>query len=390
METESDKNATAPANQDELRALVESLRAELSSVQPLIESARQEINSLAAVRGQAEALLTEIQSKAQDAQTSAAAILAANQQIENAVATSDANSTMISGRRDEVDAWQIEVGLQLTSAKDAAVKADAALAQVNGAVDTAAESLAAIEASKTTGAAAVVAIEDARKQGSTHAATLQSLADKAKDVEGRVAAYELRLDEFAQQAATELENIKGLLPGATSAGLASAFDARRKSFLNPTTGWQKLFIGSIAALIVLAGSGLVQAMWVGSAMGFEDIIRLWLTRLPIAAALVWLAVHSSREAALAKRLEEDYGYKVAIASTFLGFQKQMSDMGGAVEPTSPLGRLCDGTLAIIASPPGRIYERQALTVTPGSQTADAARAFGEAMREATGAKGSTP
>jgi hypothetical protein len=31
--------------------------------------------------------------------------------------------------------------------------------------------------------------------------------------------------------------------------------------------------------------------------------------LPIAAALIWLALHASHESALAKRLERDYGFK---------------------------------------------------------------------------------
>lgn len=370
--------------EDELRALVAAMKAELSSVQPLMESARQEITALSAARGQAEALLAEIQSKVADAQTTAAAILAANQQIENALASTEVSSTAIGEKKEEVDALHAELGIQLTSAKVAAGKADEALSQANQARDSVAQALEAVEASKLTGGEAAAEVLESKKQGAIHAAALQSLADKAKDVDGRISRYEQKLAEFEEQAMRQLDDITGLLPGATSAGLASAFDERRKSFLEPGTGWQKLFIGSIALLILLAGSGLIQA-WIASApMGYEEILRLWLTRLPIAAALVWLALHSSREAALAKRLEEDYGYKVAIASTFLGFQKQMSEIGGTVETTSPLGRLCDETLAIISSPPGRIYEKQSLTVTPGSELAGAARTVSVAVSEAAG------
>lgn len=392
MQASNEGDAPAPgeglrvAAEEELRSLIATMKAELSSVQPLVESARQEITALSAARGQAEALLTEIQSKVADAQTNAAAILAANQQIENARASAEASSTAIGSKKEEVDALQTELGLQLTTAKVTVGKADEALSQANQARDSAVQALEAVEASKVTGGEAVAEVMESKKQGAIHAAALQSLADKAKDVDARISRYEQKLAEFEEHAKKQLADITGLLPGATSAGLASAFDERRKSFLEPGTGWQKLFIGSIVLLILLAASGLIQA-WIASApMGYEEILRLWLTRLPIAAALVWLALHSSREAALAKRLEEDYGYKVAIASTFLGFQKQMSEIGGAVEATSPLGRLCDETLAIISSPPGRIYEKQALTVTPGSELAGAARTMGVAVSEAAGAQ----
>lgn len=67
--------------------------------------------------------------------------------------------------------------------------------------------------------------------------------------------------------------------------------------------------------------------------------------------MVWLALHASREAALAKRLEEDYGYKSAIASSFLGFHKQMAEIGSAAESNKPLAKLCGDVLTTMASPP---------------------------------------
>jgi predicted fused transcriptional regulator/phosphomethylpyrimidine kinase len=99
-----------------------------------------------------------------------------------------------------------------------------------------------------------------------------------------------------------------------------------------------------------------------------------LARLPIAGALVWLALYASRESALAKRLEEDYGYKSAIASCFEGFRKQMSEVGKDVVSSSPLAKLCGDTLTTVAAPPGRIYDKHNLTVTPASEFTEAAKA----------------
>ena len=131
-------------------------------------------------------------------------------------------------------------------------------------------------------------------------------------------------------------------------------------------------MGSVIALVALAATGLWSVYKNDVLLGWDDLARLWLARLPIAAALVWLALHASRESALAKRLEEDYGYKAAIAASFLGFQKQMADIESSVSEGSPLSKLCADTLATIGSPPGRIYDKHHLTVTPASELAKVA------------------
>lgn len=96
--------------------------------------------------------------------------------------------------------------------------------------------------------------------------------------------------------------------------LAYAFDQRRQTFLKPTVRWQWLFVGSVIAIVILAFSGLWNAYAAKAPLTYDELLRLWLTRLPIAAALTWLALYAGRESAMAKRLEEDYGYKSATAS----------------------------------------------------------------------------
>jgi hypothetical protein len=150
--------------------------------------------------------------------------------------------------------------------------------------------------------------------------------------------------------------------------LAHAFDERRKTFLEPAERWQRLFIISIGLLVVVALSGLIQTFFqthnAEASATYDGVWHLWLTRLPIGAALVWLALHASREAALATRLEEDYGYKAAVAASFVGFNEQMTVLSDKAKPESPLAKLCSDTLATLAAPPGRIYDKHKLTVHP--------------------------
>lgn len=106
----------------------------------------------------------------------------------------------------------------------------------------------------------------------------------------------------------------------------------------------------------------------------------------MAGALVWLALHASHESALAKRIEEDYGYTAAVASCLIGFQKQLSEVDKDVLPDSPLGKLIDNTLKTIAAPPGRIYDKHKLTVSPPSELAEVAKAVTEAGASKLGIK----
>jgi hypothetical protein len=133
----------------------------------------------------------------------------------------------------------------------------------------------------------------------------------------------------------------------------------------------------VLAIVVVAISGLWHVYHAEKVPTYDELARLWLARLPIAGALVWLALHASRESALAKRLEEDYGYKSAVASCFEGFRKQMSEIGKDVPHDSPLAKLCEDTLAAIASPPGRIYDKHELTVSPSGELTEAAKAVVE-------------
>jgi hypothetical protein len=177
-----------------------------------------------------------------------------------------------------------------------------------------------------------------------------------------------------KECANQLKAITELLPGATTAGLAHSFDARRQTFLRPHNVWQWLFVGSLVAIVLVALTGFLQEYKMTSAPTYDELFRLWLCRLPIVAALVWLALHASREAALAKRLEEDYGYKAAIAEAFLGFHKQMTEIGESATTNKPLAQLCEDTLTTIATPPGRIYDKHALTVKPTDELKEAAKA----------------
>jgi hypothetical protein len=313
-----------------------------------------------------------------DAQASAAEIagvgtlmLAAKARVVDDQAVIATKSDHIQEAQEHADKVRGDLDRTATAAGQQVIEIESAATRAKTASDNAANTLAEIAATKVAALAEGVAVLTARDAAREASDVTKSLADKSKLLESTLSLQEADLKRLNSEAAKQLEEIVRLLPGATSAGLAHAFDQRRQTFLTPGQRWQWLFVASVLSLVLLAAWGLYLA---GSAASYDELFRLWIARLPIAGALIWLALHSSRESALAKRLEEDYGYKAAVASSFQGFHQQMERIEAAADTKSPLAQLCEDTLATIGLPPGRIYDKHRLTITPSSEATAAAKA----------------
>lgn len=371
MESANQTPPPAAADLGEKNAEVEALLAKAQ--QALVA-----INAQASASSVAAEAATENQRRAAEAHTAAQTLLseanalatqalAIKAQVFDAQAVIATKSDHIENARTHADKVRAELDRTLTAASQQATEAEGLKTRTQTAADAVATLLAGSQTNKGLVDADVAAIAAARDTSKESAATLKALSDKAATVQQRIADYEARLAGLEKQCAEQLKTITNLLPGATSAGLAHAFDARRQTFLSPAKSWQTIFVGSVCLLVVLAFSGMWHVFQGNSVITYDELARLWLARLPVAGALVWLALHASRESALAKRLEEDYGYKAAISSSFQGFHEQMSKVGTVAGPNTPLVQLCGDTLATIANPPGRIYEKHALTVTPSDE-----------------------
>lgn len=370
----------------EFDSLIAMLKGELAVAKSTAQDARESLLAITAAQSQATAAVADVQAKVTEITNAATAALTAKTQITDEQTVISAKSSHIEDAKAHADGVRADLDRALNAATKSVTDAEGADTRAKSAADSAIEALAAITTQKTQAETELSSIVAARDAAKTAATATKALADKADVIEARVADYENKLVNFETQANEQLATITGLLPGATSAGLAHAFDLRRKSFLKPGTRWQWLFVGSVAALVVLALTGLWNVVKDGTPLSYDELLRLWLARIPIAAALIWLALHASRESALAKRLEEDYGYKAVIAASFQGFQEQMAKIGAIAPANSPLGKLCDDTLATLASPPGRIYDKHKLTISPASELASAARSVTEVMGEAAGGK----
>lgn len=324
--------------------------------------------------------VTDAQAKLTDITSAATQATAAKTQITDEQAVIATKSTHIQGAQEHADKVRGDLDRALTTATQQANEAEGQKTRTQSAADNAATLLVAIQTTKGSSETDAGAIKAARQAAEEATAVTKNLADKSASVEERIAAYEKQIADLGTQYDAQLKAIVGLLPGATTVGLAYAYDDRRKTFLKPLNRWQWTFLGSVVAIIFLTGHGLMHVYASGVTPSYDELLRMWICRLPVAGALVWLAMHASNEVALAKRMEEDYGYKVAVASSFLGFHKQMSEIGGAATTNAPLAKLCSDTLTTLASPPGRIYDKHKLTVSPTNELTETAKAVTEMVK----------
>jgi hypothetical protein len=353
--------------------------AELTTLSTALQAASKQTSETAA---QASASLEALRTLANTATDSASRIEALKTQVEQYAQVAATRSEHIEEGRLYVDKKRAEIDVILNTAQQSASSAESQ----HQASRTSAENLTTlyvasqrVKADTDSNAKAVAYV---LKDCKGHAATTKALADKAETTEKWIAEYEIRLAALEATANERLKKIDGLLPGAASTGLASAFNQRRAHFKWPQRVWQGVFVASLLALLVIAGLEFNLFSSGNGTLTWDRLGLSLLHRLPFVLPLVWLAIHSANKAALAQRVEEDYAFKETVSRLFEGYRREMAELEGKAAPNSALTRLCAGVLGVITNPPGRIYEKHPLDNTPLSALADSAAPIATAATRA--------
>jgi hypothetical protein len=302
-----------------------------------------------------------------------------------------ADQTTINERRKEVDQSALnivkaaEVGAVRLNDIDASKgSAEAALKLANDAQTSATQASASAEEAKkqtekfsqeaTSLAALISQNQKVTKQNAdetqalllaaqTNEANLKKVLDHLTKSDEIATGHEARVEKLSADLESLLKRVEGLLPGATSTGLASSFNKQKERFLGPQRRWLATFVGCIIGLVIVALPSFISAIsfiWNPSNSQLETWDETWRSltlRLPIVLPLVWLGIYAGRNYMISLRLEEDYAYKEAISTSFEGYKREMEKITAseAVNPT-PLTILCTNVLKAIAERPGRIYE----------------------------------
>jgi len=304
-------------------------------------------------------------------------------------ATADADARIVSEKRAAIENEATATQAASERGTAALVAIEQARSEVAAALNAVTSGAAAVALAKTNSDTALASIQTSQTQSAEIAAkaandgaviskiesdanslfkSLNKALVSAKEAQERVTAHEKQLTELMMGYEDLNKKIEGLLPNATSAGLASAFRIQKKRFQRPQLYWLVTFVFTIILLLIvgIVGSPLVQADGPSGAIDTWDaILRHIAVRLPLIVPLVWLGIYAGRNYMLALRVEEEYAFKEAVSTAFEGYKREMANIpavDGNAAP--PLVVLCENVLRALAQRPGRIYEGRHEDITP--------------------------
>ena len=210
-------------------------------------------------------------------------------------------------------------------------------------------------------------IDELQTTASTTFQAIKELSDQSYKISETISAQESKLESLSNSAEKLTQTIEGLLPGATSAGLAFAFKERKESFVWPKRIWGTIFVISIIGLLAVAYFEPVS--FEKATVDVSSIFQYFLVRLPFAIPIVWLAIYAGRRHTQALRLEEDYAHKEALSKSFEGYKTQIVDIEEDLEDKEATLNLIERTLEALSLHPGRIYQGKHEDISPAHSLA---------------------
>lgn len=213
------------------------------------------------------------------------------------------------------------------------------------------------------------AIKQIREQSQQQLQSVEAVVEKLNRVNEITQLYEDNIETKKTEYEQLVVEINKLLPGATSAGLATAFANQKSRFFWPKIVSVSGFIGCMILLFGIGFYGSGNLFNGEDAPTFTEIGAFFLPRIPLAVPVVWLALYAMRQRNLNERLEEDYAYKETVASAFQGFKQQMDEVDEkSIASASAI--LAENVIRTISLNPGRLFDVKTKDITPLNSAVD--------------------
>jgi len=163
--------------------------------------------------------------------------------------------------------------------------------------------------------------------------------EEEKRIGGLKQELDLRINELTVFEALQIkkfkalnDEIESLIPGATDAGLATAYKDMKKSFDTPIKNSSLLFYGSIGILIVGTLILSIDTISDGGVTfvknnDWPDILRSFAYKIPFYGPAIWLALYATKRRSESQRLQQEYAHKEAVAKSYSSYKKQILDLG---------------------------------------------------------------
>lgn len=144
------------------------------------------------------------------------------------------------------------------------------------------------------------------------------------------------LDDFKQKQHERYEElnkqIENLLPGATSAGLSSAYNEMRNKFSNSAKWYGWGFYGSLVFLLILIfcvrDLSIIKDIPLDKGLGISLLALLgnFSVKLPFILPALWLVIFISKRRSEAERLTQEYAHKESLAKSYDSYKQQIEKL----------------------------------------------------------------
>jgi len=153
-----------------------------------------------------------------------------------------------------------------------------------------------------------------------------------KEIDTRVKQLDAFEKEQLNKYESLVEEIEGLIPGATSAGLASAYEKMKRSFDEPLKNMSNLFYVALGLLVIgsitfsmkgIGGENWITFVDIGD---WDTVLRGIVNKIPFYAPVLWLAYYATKRRSEYQRLQQEYAHKEALAKSYNSYKKQIQDL----------------------------------------------------------------
>ena len=164
----------------------------------------------------------------------------------------------------------------------------------------------------------------------------------------------LALDTYEKEQEEKYEKlflkIESLLPGATSAGLAKAYQDRKQEYSKTIIWWNTVFLVLMTTMFFVAFFHLKEFTTL------EDTLKHLLNYAPIYIPVIWLAIYASKRRSESRALEEEYAHKEALAKSYSSYKLQIEEIGG--DDKGLIEKLLDKTIDTVSDNPSKVLDRK--------------------------------
>jgi hypothetical protein len=169
-------------------------------------------------------------------------------------------------------------------------------------------------------------------------------------IEGYETDIKKKKSEWEESCNTLFKKIEGLLPGATSTGLASAYQEQGKKYKQPYWLW------SIAFLLVTIGMIIFSICTLHDATTVQDALIKIISRTPFFVPAIWLAVFASKQQSQNRRLQEEYAHKETLSKSYESYKRELEKLPESPEKIKLLEKLLEAMVNMVNDNPSHTLQ----------------------------------